>query len=67
VKVHLGVEPDFRPAAKAHLALVVEGIASLVDALASAGHPVTWDAELAGVRRCYVADPFGNRIELIEA
>jgi len=67
VKVHLGGEPDFRTAAKAHLALVVEGIASLVDALASAGHPVTWDAELAGVRRCYVADPFGNRIELIEA
>ena len=67
VEVHLGVEPDFRPAAKAHLALVVDGIDSLVDALVTAGHPVTWDTELVGARRCYLADPFGNRIELIEA
>ncbi|MGO9962681.1 MAG: VOC family protein [Acidimicrobiales bacterium] len=67
VKVHLGVEPDFRPSAKAHMALAVEGIDSLVEALATAGHRVTWDTALAAVRRCYVADPFGNRIELIEA
>ena len=67
VRVHLGVEPGFRPAGKAHPALVVERLDSLVEALADGGHPVTWDKELAGVRRCYVADPFGNRIELIEA
>ena len=51
---------------KAHPALVVEGLDRLVQVLAGAGHPVTWDAELPGVRRCFVADPFGNRIELIE-
>jgi len=67
VRVHLGVARDFRPTGKAHPAFVVEGIDRLVDTLANAGHPVTWDAELAGVRRCFVADPFGNRIELIEA
>jgi catechol 2,3-dioxygenase-like lactoylglutathione lyase family enzyme len=67
VRVHLGVEPGFRPAGKAHPALVIERLDSLVEALADGGHPVTWDKELTGVRRCYVADPFGNRIELIEA
>jgi catechol 2,3-dioxygenase-like lactoylglutathione lyase family enzyme len=67
VKVHLGVEEGFRPALKAHPALVVEGLGELVTALSLAGHAVRWDDELAGVRRCFVADPFGNRIELIGA
>jgi len=66
-KVHLGVEPEFRPAEKAHPALVVEGLDNLVEALENAGHTVMWDTELADVRRCFVADPFGNRVELIEA
>jgi len=34
--------------------------------LGEAGHEVRFDEELPGVRRCYVDDPFGNRIELIE-
>jgi len=67
VKVHLGVEPEPPSAAKVHLALVVEGLDGLVDTLASSGHPVSFDTLVAGVRRCYVSDPFGNRIELIEA
>jgi catechol 2,3-dioxygenase-like lactoylglutathione lyase family enzyme len=67
VVLHLGVEGDFRPARKAHPALVVEGLDALAVALAGAGHPVRWDAELPGVRRCHVDDPFGNRIELIAA
>jgi predicted enzyme related to lactoylglutathione lyase len=67
VKVHLGVEASFRPAEKAHPALVVEGLDALVEALENAGHTVVWNSELVGVRRCHVADPFGNRLELIEA
>jgi catechol 2,3-dioxygenase-like lactoylglutathione lyase family enzyme len=67
VVLHLGVEADFRPARKAHPALVVDGLDELAAALAGAGHPVRWDAELPDVRRCHVEDPFGNRIELIAA
>ena len=37
VKVHLGVEAEFRPSLKAHPALVVEGFDSLVEALTRAG------------------------------
>lgn len=66
VLVHLGVEADFRPARKAHPALVVAGLDELVAALEATGTGVRWDTELPGVRRCYVDDPFGNRIELIE-
>jgi catechol 2,3-dioxygenase-like lactoylglutathione lyase family enzyme len=67
LKVHLGADPAFRPSDKAHVALVVEGLDHLVDLLAEAGHTIRWDTEVPGVRRCYTTDPFGNRIELIEA
>jgi hypothetical protein len=67
VTLHLGVEDGFRPARKAHPALVVEDLDALCSSLAAGGHGVEFDAEVPGVRRCYVDDPFGNRLELIEA
>ena len=67
VQLHLGVETAFRPAEKAHPAFRIAGLDELAAALAAAGHPVRWDDELPGVRRCYTDDPFGNRIELIAA
>jgi catechol 2,3-dioxygenase-like lactoylglutathione lyase family enzyme len=66
VQVHLGVDADFRPARKAHPALVVAGLEELTAGLSGAGVGVRWDQERPGVRRCYVDDPFGNRIELVE-
>ena len=67
VQVHLGVDPEFVPARKAHPAVVVEDLDALVAVLEEGGRAVRFDDELPGVRRCYVDDPFGNRIELIEA
>ena len=66
VRVHLGVEADFRPARKAHPAFVVEGLAGLADRLAAAGHPARSEEPLDGWTRVYVDDPFGNRLELME-
>ena len=65
--LHVGVEDKFAPARKAHPALRVEGLERLADRLSQAGVEVTWDHAIPGVRRFYVADPFGNRIELTEA
>lgn len=67
VQVHLGVEADFRPARKAHPALVIANLDGLVAKLAKAGRSVRWDQELPDIRRAYVDDPFGNRIELIDS
>jgi len=67
VTLHLGVEQGFRAARKAHPALVVEQFDELCRRLDDAGRAVRFDDEIAGVRRCFVDDPFGNRIELIEA
>lgn len=66
LKIHLGVERDFRCAHKAHPALRVEGLAELVGLLGARGFRVGEDEPLEGFSRVYVADPFGNRIELME-
>ncbi len=65
--LHLGVENDFRPARKAHPALLVTDLEACRATLAAAGAAITPDHSLPGVRRFYTADPFGNRIELIQA
>jgi trans-aconitate 2-methyltransferase len=65
-EVHLGVDPDFRPATKAHAGLRVVGLDALAGRLVEAGRPALWDDELAPVRRLFTEDPFGNRIELLE-
>ena len=66
VSLHLGVEPDFRPARKAHPALLVEGLTAFVARLEIAGYPMKRDVQFAGYDRIHVSDPFGNRIELME-
>ena len=66
VKVHLGVEQGFVPARKAHPAFQVDDLAAFVERLERSGHACTEDEPLAGYRRRYVDDPFGNRIELME-
>jgi catechol 2,3-dioxygenase-like lactoylglutathione lyase family enzyme len=66
LKIHLGVEAEFRPARKAHPALLVADLETLTAMLNAAGYTVRADEPLAGYRRVYVDDPFGNRIELME-
>jgi catechol 2,3-dioxygenase-like lactoylglutathione lyase family enzyme len=66
LKIHLGVEADFRAARKAHVALMVEDLAALEAAIVAAGYTLRPDEALEGYQRTYVDDPFGNRIELME-
>src|SRR5690242_16816815 len=66
IKIHLGVDPDFRPARKAHPAFLVVDLAELIARLEKGGFGVTRDVPLEGYVRVYVDDPFGNRIELME-
>ena len=67
LKIHLGVEAEFRPARKAHVALLVTGLRELQEKLQACGYALKDDEPLAGYQRVYVDDPFGNRIELMEA
>src|SRR5687767_13631464 len=67
IQIHLGVEPDFRPARKAHPAFLVNNLDTLLAEIQNAGFEVdTSQPPLDGYRRAHVFDPFGNRIELME-
>ena len=66
LKVHLGVEPDFRPATKAHPAFIVDDLAMLVERCRDAGYEVIPDEPVPGYERAFVFDPFGNRLEFME-
>jgi catechol 2,3-dioxygenase-like lactoylglutathione lyase family enzyme len=67
VALHLGVEADFRAARKAHPALVVRGLSRLAAAAAEGGLDVRPNPDQPPGAGYYIDDPFGNRIELIDA
>jgi hypothetical protein len=68
-QLHVGVDPEFAPARKAHVALRLGAaeLDGLGERLAAASLPVTWDDALPGERRFYSEDPWGNRIEFLAA
>jgi hypothetical protein len=66
-QIHLGVEEPFRPSEKAHPAFACATLDELARRLEEGGHQVRWDRALAPRRRFYGGDPFGNRLEFLEA
>lgn len=64
--LHVGVEADFRPARKAHPAFVVADLGACRAALERTGAAIQAAEEVPGIARFHTADPFGNRIELVE-
>jgi catechol 2,3-dioxygenase-like lactoylglutathione lyase family enzyme len=68
-QLHVGIAEPFAPATKAHPALRVRAgeLEHLAERLVNAGCEVRWDDAIIGVRRFFTADPWGNRIELVEA
>jgi len=69
-ELHVGVAEDFTPATKAHPGLRVGSEAeldALAEVLVTAGADVHWDDRIAGRRRFFTVDPWGNRIEVLAA
>src|SRR5262245_30805303 len=56
VRVHLGVEADFRPARKAHAGLLVRDLQLLVARLRDAGGEVISGEPMEGYEHVYVND-----------
>jgi catechol 2,3-dioxygenase-like lactoylglutathione lyase family enzyme len=65
-QIHLGVEADFRPAKKAHVALSTTGLDELRARLERAGYKTQDDSDVDGRKRFFTHDPFGNRIEFMD-
>lgn len=66
LRLHLGVETLFHPARKAHPGFRVRSLGEARERLWAAGCAAQPGEALPGVSRLYTADPFGNRIELLE-
>ncbi|GAA1487513.1 VOC family protein [Brachybacterium sacelli] len=69
-EIHCGVEEPFRPAQKAHPALVVdtaEELTEMADRIEGIGGEVSWAERTSfeGFVRFHARDPFGNRLEVL--
>jgi len=64
--IHIGVEPAFQPAKKAHPAFLVHRIELLMEHLRENGAAFRIDDEIPGQIRFFTEDPFGNRLEFME-
>ncbi len=65
IDLHIGVEVNFAPAKKAHVAYQVDDLERVATTLREAGYMVKPDERLPGYRRFYTEDPFGNRVEIL--
>jgi catechol 2,3-dioxygenase-like lactoylglutathione lyase family enzyme len=67
-QVHVGVEPGAdRASTKAHVAYEVVGLEGYRERLEAAGHPCADGVPFPGWSRFELRDPFGNRLEFLEA
>lgn len=70
MKLHLGVDPEFEPPAKAHPALLVAGreeLEAMGERMRALGCPVDFSERTSfeGYERFHTRDPFGNRLEFL--
>lgn len=65
IELHLGVDPSFAPASKAHIAIEVVSLSDVRARLVKASYPVQQDVPLPGIERFHTTDPFGNRTEIV--
>lgn len=67
-QIHLSIDDGFDPAqTKAHLAYQVHDLAALLSRLEAAGFQTKMNEAITGYTRANVRDPFGNRIEFMQA
>jgi len=66
ISLHLGTQDPFVPATKAHPAFRVASLDRAKAHFTATGTPFKPDVDLPGISRVFVADPFGNRIEILE-
>lgn len=65
-QIHLQAGGIFAPLTGPHPAFRVPDITGAARKLLDAGCDVRWDEAYDDIRRFYVDDPFGNRLEMLE-
>lgn len=64
-EVHIGIQPDFIPAKKAHPGFTVNAPEQLKSNLQAAGYLISEELPIEGRSRFFTYDPFGNRLEFL--
>ncbi|MEO8242696.1 MAG: glyoxalase [bacterium] len=67
VELHLGVDPDFTPATKAHPGFATTDLDGIAKALTARDVRLIWDHSIPDRRRFFTTDPVGNRLEFLAA
>lgn len=65
LEIHLGVEADFRPQKKAHPGILVQDLDALAARVEEHDLVPEWDDNFPGMRRFYLPDNNGNRLEFL--
>ncbi len=66
-QLHIGVESAFQPAKKAHPAFTVANLDKVRESLITHAVKISDDDSIPGTRRLFAEDPWGNRLEFLEA
>lgn len=66
IKIHLGVEKNFIPAKKAHVAFLTDELDEIISKSRALGLEIIDDDGLEDYDRVYIYDPFGNRLEFMQ-
>ncbi len=66
-QIHLQSEPIFERLRHPHPAIAVSDLDDLATRLEALDMNPRWDDRWDGVRRFFAVDPFGNRLEFVEA
>ena len=65
-QLHTGAVDSFTPRRKGHPCLRCRDLDALLSCAAASGLEAQLDAQLAPLRRAFLHDPFGNRLEVVE-
>jgi catechol 2,3-dioxygenase-like lactoylglutathione lyase family enzyme len=63
-QMHIGIDPDASPRSKRHICFLVQDLAAAKAEILSRGVPIEDEGVAEGLRRFFVRDPAGNRIEI---
>ena len=63
-QMHIGIDPDASPKSKRHICFLVGDLAGAKTEILSHGVPIEDEGLAEGLRRFFVRDPAGNRIEI---
>jgi catechol 2,3-dioxygenase-like lactoylglutathione lyase family enzyme len=64
LQMHVGVDPEASPKSKRHVCFLVSDLAAARASIVAGGVTIEEESVAEGLRRFFIRDPAGNRIEI---